>query len=315
MKSKVIIGALIVIQILAIMFTTQFLSLSNQPDDTIAFVPQVFSQTPTNDFSQNEKFDFKPDYKESFVISDVNFLLINSLSSLVMILGVVKLLKNENNKKIKTEKLAIIGELSSRIAHDMRNPLSVIQMTLENFKIQYPLSKEQERQFEKINRSIFRITHQIDDIWDFVKSPTAEKKNCSLAHLLQESLRRVNIPANIKIRLPPDDCEILCDDEKTIVVFVNIFINAIQAFENDGNIWVSFDSNKNWITVKIEDDGVGIDPKVLDRIFEPLITTKQTGTGLGLSCCKSIMESQGGLIKASNRPKKGSVFTIHFSKQ
>lgn len=314
MQIKIIIGLLVVMQISTMMVTTQFLPSSNQSYEKNTFVQQGITQIPVNDFSQKEKFNFKPEYKESFVISDVNFLLINSLSSLAMIFGVVKLLKNENRKKIRTEKLATIGELSSRIAHDMRNPLSVIQMTLENFKILYTLNEEQEKQFEKIHRSIFRITHQIDDIWDFINSPTVEKKNYSLASLLHDSIKRTNIPANIKIHLPLNDCEIFCDDEKTIVVFVNIFTNAIQAFENDGDIWVSFNSNKNWITVKIEDDGVGIDPKILDKIFEPLITTKQSGTGLGLSCCKSIMESQGGLIKASNRPKKGSMFSVHFSK-
>ncbi|MGY5148779.1 MAG: sensor histidine kinase [Candidatus Nitrosopumilus sp. bin_68KS] len=314
MKTKIIIGLLVVMQISTILITTQFLTPINQSYDTITFEQQRITQTPIKDFSQIEKFVFEPDYKESFVISDTNFILINLMSSFAMIFGMMTVLKNENKKKTQIEKLAIIGDLSSRIAHDMRNPLSVIQITLENFRIRYALNEEQEKQFEKISRSIFRITHQIDDIWDFLKSPTVEKKHHSLTSMLQDSIERTNFPARIKIQLPLNDCEILCDNEKTIIVFVNIFTNAIQAIENDGTIRVSFVSNKNWTIVKIEDDGVGIKPKILDKIFEPLITTKQNGTGLGLSCCKSIMESQGGLIKASNRLKRGCVFFMHFSK-
>ena len=315
MNARIMIGLLMAIQISSILLTTQFLIPTNQSSGTITFVQQGIQQIPSNGISQNERFDSIHDNEKSPEISGMDsFILINSISSVIMILGVTKLLKIENRKKIQTEKLVMVGELSSRIAHDMRNPLSVIQMTLENFKIQYVLNEEQEKQFEKIHRAISRITYQIDDIWDFIKSPTVEKKNHSLASLLHDSIKKTNIPANIKIHLPLDDCEIFCDDEKTVVVFVNIFTNAIQAFKNDGNIWVSFDSNKKWIVVNIEDDGVGISPQILDKIFEPLVTTKQTGTGLGLSCCKSIMESQGGFIKVLNKPKKGCVFSIHFSK-
>ena len=315
MNARIMIGLLMAIQISSILLTTQFLIPTNQSSGTITFVQQGIQQIPSNGISQNERFDSIHDNEKSPEISGTDsFILINSISSVIMILGVTKLLKIENRKKIQTEKLVMVGELSSRIAHDMRNPLSVIQMTLENFKIQYVLNEEQEKQFEKIHRAISRITYQIDDIWDFIKSPTVEKKNHSLASLLHDSIKKTNIPANIKIHLPLDDCEIFCDDEKTVVVFVNIFTNAIQAFKNDGNIWVSFDSNKKWIVVNIEDDGVGISPQILDKIFEPLVTTKQTGTGLGLSCCKSIMESQGGFIKVLNKPKKGCVFSIHFSK-
>lgn len=307
MKTIIKIGLLATIQISVIIFAAQFLVSEDKPNPTNTFVQQTINQIPTKNFSQIEKFDFK----EVPFISNVNiFMIINTLSILVLIFGIMTITRIETKKKVNMEKLAIVGKLAARITHDMRNPLSVIQMTLENIKMLHKIDEREQKQFDKIESAIFRITHQIDNVLDFVKTPVIKKKHHSLNSILEDSIKKTNIKSNIQVKLPQNDCKILCDRDKMLIVFVNIIYNAAQDLKNMGIIRISCDMDVNWTAIKIEDNGNGIEPKMLSKIFDPLITTKQTGTGLGLSSCKSIVESHGGVISAHNGPEKGAIFSI-----
>jgi signal transduction histidine kinase len=237
-------------------------------------------------------------------------MIINTISVLALIFGIMTITRIETKKKVNMEKLAIVGKLAARVAHDMRNPLSIIQMTLENIKMLHKIDEKEQKQFDKIESAIFRITHQIDDVLDFVKTPVIKKKYYSLNSILEDSIKKINIKSNIKVKLPQNDCKILCDRNKMLIVFVNIIYNAVQDLKNIGIIRISFDLDVNWITIKIEDNGNGIESKMLSKIFDPLITTRQTGTGLGLSSCKSIVESHNGVISACNGPERGAIFSI-----
>lgn len=297
-------------QISVMVFTTHYL-LSEGTATTGRFELQGINQATIENISQDEKLDYKFNKLAVFGYDGNFFIFINVASSFAMILGVATLLKIETKKKIQTEKMAIVGEMASRIGHDIRNPLSVIQMSIENLKRTYEINEQQQKQFDKIQRAIFRISHQMDDVMDFVKAPTISKKQCSLISMLEESVKRIKIPENIKIIFPEKDTKILCDEEKIIIVFVNIMLNAIQSLESSGTITISAKSNKKEVMIKIEDNGIGIEPKILKRVFEPLVTTKQSGTGLGLSSCKSIIDSHGGFIEAANKFEKGAIFCIH----
>ncbi|EPA06658.1 ATPase/histidine kinase/DNA gyrase B/HSP90 domain protein [Candidatus Nitrosarchaeum limnium BG20] len=310
MKAIVKVGVLMIMQISVMIFTTNYL-LSEGTATTGRFELQGINQVSIENISQDEKFDSKFNKLSVFGYDGNFFIIINVASSFAMILGVVTLLKIETKKKIQTEKMAIVGEMASRIGHDIRNPLSVIQMSIENLKRTYEINEQQQKQFDKIQRAIFRISHQMDDVMDFVKAPTISKKQCSLISMLEESVKRIKIPENIKIIFPEKDTEVLCDEEKITIVFVNMMLNAIQSLESGGTITISAKSNKKEVMVKIEDNGIGIKPEILKRVFEPLVTTKQSGTGLGLSSCKSIIDSHGGFIEASNKFEKGAIFCIH----
>ena len=307
MKTIIKIGLLAVIQISVIIFAAQFLVSEGKPNHTDTFVQQTINQIPAKNFSQIEEFDFE---KVPF-ISNVNiFMIINTVSVLALIFGIMTVTRIETKKKVNMEKLAIVGKLAARVAHDMRNPLSIIQMTLENIKMLHKINEKEQKQFDKIESAIFRITHQIDDVLDFVKTPVIKKKYHSLNSIFKDSIKKINIQSNIKVKLPQNDCKILCDWDKMLIVFVNIISNAVQDLKNIGIIRVSFDLDTNWTTIKIEDNGNGIEPKMLSKIFDPLVTTRQTGTGLGLSSCKSIVESHDGDISACNGSEKGAIFSI-----
>jgi signal transduction histidine kinase len=116
------------------------------------------------------------------------------------------------------------------------------------------------------------------------------------------------IPTNITINFPKEDIVFLCDSQKLQIVFANMILNSIQAIGNaKGVINIRAKKQQDTITVSVEDTGSGISPEVADRIFDPLFTTKQEGTGLGLACCKNIVERHNGKISVSGNPTTLSI--------
>lgn len=206
-------------------------------------------------------------------------------------------------ERLKTEKLTAIGELSARIAHDLRNPLSVIKNVSEIIKLQYPSDdKRLQDHFTRLDNSVQRMSHQIDDVLNFVRTTPLEKKITSLKDIIKKSLDDLDIPHNITIDWPQNDERIDCDEQKLRTAFSNIILNAIQAIDDKGTISIKLFGYTKHVTIEITDSGHGIPEDVLPHVFEPLFTTRQRGTGLGLSSCKNIIEQHGGTISVKNEP-------------
>jgi signal transduction histidine kinase len=114
--------------------------------------------------------------------------------------------------------------------------------------------------------------------------------------------------------LPTDDIEIYCDAKQMEIVFSNLILNSIQAIEAKGKIMIQASEVDDSVMIDVIDNGRGISKEDLPKIFEPLFTTKQNGTGLGLASCKSIIENHGGTIECSSIVGKGTVFTVSLPK-
>lgn len=216
-----------------------------------------------------------------------------------------------HQQSLKDEKMITIGNFSSRLAHDMRNPLSVIQMTLDNVRLLYGEDKTKQEHFKKIDRSITRMVHQIDDVLDFVKEKSIILSASKTSKIIYDSLDSIIIPTGIDIIIPENDLEITCDQKQMVAVLNNLILNSIQAITKNGTIKIRVEGDIDEITIQVEDSGPGIPVDKLETIFEPLFTTKQQGTGLGLASVKLIVESHGGIISAKNNP---TIFTITLPK-
>lgn len=216
---------------------------------------------------------------------------------------------------LKSEKLQTIGELAARIAHDLRNPLSVIKGSLEIMHIKNPeLYEKSLDDFDRINKSMIRIMHQVDNVLDFVKPKQLRLEKMKICRIIENSLLKLNIPDRIKITFTKLDYELICDEEKLEIVFVNLISNAIQAINDKGKIDIRVFDNGQSIVIEIEDSGHGIPEYIIPRIFEPLFTTRQIGTGLGLPSCKTIVEQHGGKISVKTMLDKGTTFIIELPK-
>ena len=219
-------------------------------------------------------------------------------------------------EELRIKRLSVVGELTARIAHDLRNPLSVIKNSAEILKITYDEKTDpsQKEQWDRLERGIYRMTHQVDDVLDYIRSPPLKIEENSMSVIIQDTIERIQIPDTVSIHPPTNDVIFPCDAEKLEVVFVNLIMNAIQAFEGKaGDITITIDDDYNSnqsILVQITDNGQGIPNELIEKIFDPLFTTRQVGTGLGLPSCKNIVERHNGKITVDSDSKSGTTFSI-----
>jgi signal transduction histidine kinase len=219
-------------------------------------------------------------------------------------------LKEQQVKITKTERLSAIGELAARLAHDLRNPLSIIRNSLILIRHRFGSDPESVEYFNRIDRSIYRMSHQLENVMDFVTTKEFKVSSNDINAIIKNALEKANIPDSIKVNLSTEDITLDCDQSKLEVVFDNILVNAKQAIGSSGTINIRVNKEPDWVKIEIQDSGHGIPDDVLPKIFEPLFTTKQEGTGLGLPSCKNIIEQHGGSISVKTELDKGTTFII-----
>jgi len=226
------------------------------------------------------------------------------------------LIEKELNKKssmFSGDKFTIVGQLSSKMAHDIRNPLNVIKVQVDLLKLRY--SKQEDTimldSLERMEKAVHGITNQLNDVLNFLKDSPVQLEKTSLRTLVTESILYVQVPDNISFDLPQNDATVMCDKNKIERVIVNMIQNSIQAMEQAGKITFVVSEDEHKTNLQIQDTGSGIPDDVMQKIFEPLFTTKHNGTGLGLPICKKIVEDHGGKISVTNNP---TTFTITLPK-
>ena len=212
---------------------------------------------------------------------------------------------------LKRDKMYAIGEMSSRLAHDLQNPLTIIRNTVEILKIKNSdIDKKTKENYERIERAATKMSQQIRDVLSYVRTSDPMMEKTSILDILKDTINGLDIPTHSKIILPDQDAEIYCDAKQLETVFSNLILNAIQANDDGGKVMVQVTESDGHTIIDVVDNGRGIEKQNLPKIFEPLFTTKQGGTGLGLASCKSIIENHGGTIECSSITNKGTVFTI-----
>lgn len=212
---------------------------------------------------------------------------------------------------IKKEKMIAIGELAARLAHDIRNPLSIIKNSIDVLLVQNTnVDKKTIDTYKRIQRAVDRISYQIDDVLNFVKPRVISLQKTSLNQILSSVLNRIKVPPSVSVILPKKDIKVVADIVNLETVFINLITNAIQAMDNSGQVIIEADRDSDQVIIRISDTGPGISGEIISKIFEPLFTTKQTGTGLGLVSCKTIIEQHHGTINVESTPGAGATFII-----
>ena len=213
---------------------------------------------------------------------------------------------------IKSEKMASVGQLSSRLVHDLRNPLSVIKSTIEILRLgDKNMDQKTVQKFQRIETAMKKISYQIEDVLDFVRQSELHLKRQSISEILKSTIAGLDVPNEVKIKLNAQKVVVNCDSRKLEAVFSNIITNASQAMNGKGEIKIKVVEDEEDALIKIEDAGSGMTKSIMEKIFDPLYTTKDTGTGLGLSICKNIIEQHGGSIEVSSPP---TIFSIRLPK-
>jgi len=230
-------------------------------------------------------------------------------------------LKRLEEQLIQAEKLAAMGQMLAGVAHELNNPLTAILGVTELLRERAGADESTRRQLELTHRQARRAARIVQNLLEFSRPASPRKMPLDLNNLLERtlqlhehSLRRNKV--EVDFHLQADLPAVVGDANQLIQVFLNLVSNAehaIREVRDAGRIQIRTGHNGNQVAVTIQDDGVGILPEALPRIFDPFYTTKRPGggTGLGLSICMSIIREHHGNIEAESLPAGGSAFTIY----
>jgi len=223
-------------------------------------------------------------------------------------------MKRMEEQMMHSEKLALLGRLTSGIAHEIGNPLTSV------FSIVQVLKKMEHDEFKKESiDTIYSYMNRIADILKqlsgFSKTPPVELKICKVNSLIEASLSLLQYDKRVQditvVReLASDMPAITIDGNQLSQVIVNLILNAADAMPNGGTLTIRSKVKDNKIFITFEDTGGGIPEENLVKIFEPFYTTKDKGTGLGLAVSQTIIEKLNGSLSAESEAGKGSIFTI-----
>lgn len=215
---------------------------------------------------------------------------------------------------LRKEKLAILGQLSGSVGHELRNPLGVMSNAVYFLKMVHSEADETTKEYlDIIKHEIDNSLRIITDLLDFARTKTAHLQTVALSALIDEILGKCTIPNNIRLinELPEPLTYLNVDPQQIGQVLHNLITNAIQAMPAGGILTLhSRHDDEGMIQLQITDTGEGISPENLKKIFQPLFTTKAKGIGLGLVVCRNLTEANGGRIEASSEPGRGTTFTV-----
>jgi two-component system, cell cycle sensor histidine kinase and response regulator CckA len=206
-----------------------------------------------------------------------------------------------------------LGQLAASLAHEFNNVLMSIQPFVQVISRNAESSRV-ENAVEHIKRAIGRGKRASQEVLRFANPKDPELDEIELAAWLPKILAEVEaaLPGTVKLMgsVAPDAGWIRCDRGQMEQIITNLVLNARDALNGMGTIVVSASREGEIVRLSVLDDGCGIPEAMLDRIFEPLVTTKRNGTGLGLSIVRRLVEKQGGTVHAENRECGGAVFRI-----
>ncbi|MBE0618299.1 MAG: GAF domain-containing protein [Proteobacteria bacterium] len=214
-------------------------------------------------------------------------------------------------------RLASLGQLAAGIAHEIRNPLTGVAISLDVLREEPGLSADGRSLLDDMNREIDRLEALIRGILDFARPQPAQFRPMRLARALdwhrtfREQCRKKDVHFGLELRESP---KVEGDPERLMQLFLNLAINALDAVSPGGDVRVWVDrlpgKPRPWARVVVEDTGSGMDEQTLAQVFNPFFTTKNEGTGLGLSIAHSIVEQHGGMIDVQSEPGRGTRFTV-----
>ncbi|MBN1277785.1 MAG: PAS domain S-box protein [Deltaproteobacteria bacterium] len=226
----------------------------------------------------------------------------------------IKSLKDEIER---SKRLASLGRLAAGVAHEIRNPLSSIKGFATYFRDRYRENKEDQATANIMIQEVDRLNRVITQLLEFARPISINMVQTSIQPIIRHSLKIVNKQANeknIKVvkNLPPEAIEIPMDPDRFAQVLINLFLNAVEAMEEGGTLSIDLSRNEKsgLVIISVTDTGRGIEKEVLEHIFDPYFTTRQSGTGLGLAIVHKIVESHNGEIKVESNIGKGTRFTV-----
>lgn len=231
---------------------------------------------------------------------------------------VVEELQRTRLDAVRAERLAAVGELAAGVAHELRNPLTSVKLLIQAVQRNQSAATPDAERLRVVEQEIARMETTIKELLDFARPPKLRR----IRHDVRDTLRRAltlvagrGQQGNVAIEEQLGAAAIVdADPDQLDQVFVNLLLNAIEAMANGGRLHVAVDRqngrSSGLLQIVFRDTGTGIPDQVMSRLFEPFVTSKERGIGLGLAISRRIMQEHGGSLTASNPPPGGAMFVV-----
>jgi signal transduction histidine kinase len=235
--------------------------------------------------------------------------------------AVVERLQQSQREALRAEQLAAVGQMAAGMAHELRNPLMSIKILVQSASDQDQAAGLHGRDLVVLDEEIGRLERSLQIFLDFARPPQPEKRSFDVRGLVEQTVglivgRAEQQGVRITEELPPQPIAVLADSAQLRQVLLNLLLNALDSVPKGGMVTVHVegtnvsDGRGQGVVIRVADTGCGLPAELGPRIFQPFVSTKETGMGLGLSICKRIVEAHAGEITAANRPEGGAVFTV-----
>jgi signal transduction histidine kinase len=214
-------------------------------------------------------------------------------------------------RQARAERLATFGQLVGSIGHELRNPLGVIETSLYVLKSKVDGDPRVAKHLDRISHQVTLANDIITQLLDLIRDKPLGRQKVALGPLFAEVAQSVPRPEGVTLELPTHEAPPVSGDPVQLrQVFMNLVDNAIHAASPQGRVVINTLRVGQSVDVTVDDSGKGIDPSIGGRLFEPLVTTKPKGIGLGLALVKRIVDRHGGMIEATTGPLGGARFTV-----
>ena len=215
---------------------------------------------------------------------------------------------------VRKERLAILGQLAGGVSHELRNPLGVMKNSVYYLKMVLPEDERVQKHLRIMEREVTTATRIVSDLLDFARAKPPSRAPTDLSELVREVLDRTPLAENVEVvaRLAPDLPPVAVDALQVQQVLGNLITNGAQAMPEGGTLTIETARAEGGARVAVSDTGVGIAPENLEKIFQPLFTTKAKGIGLGLAVAQGLAEANGGTISVESAVGRGSRFLVVF---
>ena len=226
-------------------------------------------------------------------------------------------LRDTQGELIQTAKLAVLGQMSASISHELNNPLAAIRGYADNARrfLERGETDPVDQNLQRIGELTKRMGKISSQLKQFARKSSDRLEPVRIEPVIQTAIdlvtpqyRRCGI--HIDTACPQPGPRALAEIIPLEQVLINLINNAVQALDGEGRILIGCERQQEWVLIHVDDDGPGLDEQALEHIFDPFYTTKKTGLGLGLSISARIMDSMNGHLSAANRPQGGARFTI-----
>jgi signal transduction histidine kinase len=246
---------------------------------------------------------------------------------------VVSRLQQSQREVLRAEQLAAVGQLAAGVAHELRNPLMSMKLLVQTASESGESACLEGRDLQVLGDAIGRLERSVTTFLDFARPPALEKRSVELRSIVEDTVRLLSARAisqgvHVECSAPQTPILLTADPGQLRQVLLNLLINGLDAMPRGGKLQIVLseqeqwgeecqdpisngDTNcSKWILIRVLDTGCGLAANIADRIFDPFVTSKETGTGLGLPICRRIIEAHMGEITAGNRSGSGAEFTV-----